>query len=71
MAETAQFNVGGQKYEVSRSLLTLYPKTMLAKSASDQWQTDRQKGKSSARQDHSSHTTDRATAVAPKDYNTT
>ena len=34
------FNVGGQKYQVSRSLLGQYPDTMLARSASEQWQTD-------------------------------
>mmetsp|Transcript_1081 Transcript_1081/g.1312 ORF Transcript_1081/g.1312 Transcript_1081/m.1312 type:complete len:229 (+) Transcript_1081:336-1022(+) len=40
MTETAQFNVGGIVYQVSRSLLQSHPDTMLAKSASDQWQED-------------------------------
>lgn len=38
--ETVKFNVGGQHYEVSRSFLSLHPNTMLAKSASEQWQRD-------------------------------
>jgi hypothetical protein len=40
MTDIAKFNVGGQHYEVSRSLLQSHPDTMLAKSASDQWQED-------------------------------
>lgn len=35
--KTVQFNVGGRIYEVSRSLLELYPHTMLARSASTIW----------------------------------
>jgi hypothetical protein len=34
--EIVTFNVGGTRYEVSRSLLDLHPNTMLAKSASEQ-----------------------------------
>ena len=40
MAETVKFNVGGQVYQVSRSLLEMYPDSMLATSASDKWQTE-------------------------------
>jgi len=40
MTDIAKFNIGGQRYEVSRSLLESHPDTMLAKSASDQWQKD-------------------------------
>ncbi len=41
MTETITFNVGGHKYEVSKSLFELqYPYSMLAKSASDQWHED-------------------------------
>ena len=40
MAQTVKFNVGGQKYEVSRSLLAMHTNTMLAKSVSNQWQED-------------------------------
>ena len=40
MSEIAKFNIGGHRYEVSRSLLQSHPDTMLAKSASDQWQKD-------------------------------
>jgi len=36
MTDIAKFTVGGQRYEVSRSLLHSHPGTMLAKSASDQ-----------------------------------
>jgi len=39
MTDIAKFNIGGQRYEVSRSLLESHD-TMLAKSASDQWQKD-------------------------------
>jgi hypothetical protein len=35
--ERIVFNVGGVKYEVSRSLLDMYPDTMLARSASKEW----------------------------------
>ena len=40
MTDIAKFNIGGHRYEVSRSLLESHPDTMLAKSASDQWQED-------------------------------
>jgi hypothetical protein len=35
-----KFNVGGHRYEVSRSLLNSYPDTMLAKSATEHWHKD-------------------------------
>ena len=35
-----KFNVGGVRYEVSQSLLDANPNTMLAKSASKQWNED-------------------------------
>jgi hypothetical protein len=38
--DVVKFNVGGQKFDCARSLLSLYPDTMIAKSASDQWQID-------------------------------
>ena len=34
------FNVGGSTYQVSRSLLSLYPTTMLSRIASEQWHKD-------------------------------
>jgi K+ channel tetramerisation domain. len=34
------FNVGGTRYQVSRSLLDQFPNSMLSKSASEQWQKD-------------------------------
>jgi hypothetical protein len=34
------FNVGGTRYQVSRSLLNQFPKSMLCKSASEQWRQD-------------------------------
>ncbi len=40
MTQRVKFNVGGQKYEVSTTLLAMYPNTILAKSASDQWQEE-------------------------------
>ena len=40
MAQTIKFNVGSQKYEVSRSLLAIHTNIMLAKSVSNQWQED-------------------------------
>mmetsp|Transcript_13886 Transcript_13886/g.19007 ORF Transcript_13886/g.19007 Transcript_13886/m.19007 type:complete len:206 (-) Transcript_13886:396-1013(-) len=43
MAETCRFNVGGSKYEVSRSLLEQHPNTMLARISSEQWQKDPEK----------------------------
>ena len=38
MTETVTFNIGGQRFEVSKSLLDMHPNTMLAKISSDQWQ---------------------------------
>ena len=35
-----KFNVGGVRYEVSQSLLDSYPDSMLAQSASENWQKD-------------------------------
>ena len=35
--ETVCFNVGGQKFEIARSTLNLYPETMLARAASKEW----------------------------------
>ncbi len=40
MAEVVKFDIGGQLYKVSRSLLDKHPESMLAKSASEQWQED-------------------------------
>ena len=40
MTEVVKFNIGGQRYEVSRSLLDKHPDSMLSKSASEQWQED-------------------------------
>jgi hypothetical protein len=40
MAKTVCFNVGGRRYEVSCSLLEKNPNTMLAQSASEQWQVN-------------------------------
>ena len=40
MTEVIKFNIGGQRYEVSRSLLDKHPESMLARSASEQWQED-------------------------------
>jgi hypothetical protein len=37
---TVKFNIGGLRYEVSRSLLERHSESMLAKIASDQWQED-------------------------------
>ena len=37
---TVYFDVGGTKYRVSRSLIEIYPKTMLARLVSDTWQED-------------------------------
>lgn len=37
---TVSFDVGGTKYRVSRSLIEIYPKTMLARLVSDTWQKD-------------------------------
>ena len=41
-ATTVQFNVGGQLYQVARSLLEQYPSTMLYCDAAERWQTDSQ-----------------------------
>ena len=38
--EVIKFNIGGQRFEVSRSLLDKHPDSMLARSASEQWQED-------------------------------
>ena len=38
--ETVTFNVGGQKYEISRSQFDKYPDSMLAKTVSDRWLQD-------------------------------
>jgi hypothetical protein len=40
MTDTAQFNIGGKPYKVSRSLLESHPNTMLANIASEKWQED-------------------------------
>jgi hypothetical protein len=40
MQETVQFNVCGRGYTISRSLLKLYPDSLLAMSASKSWQED-------------------------------
>ncbi|CAB9519416.1 PotAssium voltage-gated channel [Seminavis robusta] len=40
--KTAELNVGGSKYEVSRSLIEQYPDTMLARLVSETWQRDEQ-----------------------------
>jgi hypothetical protein len=37
---TVKFNVGGLRYEVSRSLLEMHSESMLTKIASDQWQEE-------------------------------
>ena len=34
------FNVGGTRYEVARSLIEMHPDTMLARMVSEQWQAD-------------------------------
>ena len=38
LPKTIHFNVGGTKYEVSKSLIETYPDTMLATMISDRWQ---------------------------------
>ncbi len=38
--ETIKFNVGGQCYEISRSLLDQHPHSMITKSASEKWLED-------------------------------
>ena len=38
--QTITFNIGGQRYEISRSLLDQFPETMLTKSASEEWLKD-------------------------------
>jgi hypothetical protein len=37
MTDPIKFNVGGTRYEVSQSLIDSFPNTLLAKSASKQW----------------------------------
>lgn len=47
MVEPSQhilFNVGGHKYEVSRSLLNMHPNTMLARIASKEWNSEKNDG---------------------------
>ncbi len=39
--QTIKFNVGGQIYEITRSLLDMYPNTILSKLVSDQWMQQR------------------------------
>ena len=47
--ETIKFNIGGTRYEVSRSLLEQHPDTMMARMASKDWQAgDNIKGDSSS-----------------------
>jgi hypothetical protein len=36
--QTVTFNVGGEKFQVARSLLDFYPDSVLAKSISERWQ---------------------------------
>jgi len=40
MTEVIKFNIGGQRYEVSRSLLDKHPDSMLARISAQQWQED-------------------------------
>jgi hypothetical protein len=40
MTEIVQFNIGGKLYQISKSLLEMHSNTMLAKSASVNWQKD-------------------------------
>jgi hypothetical protein len=40
MANVVRFDVGGRQYKVSCSLLEMHPNTMLARSASEQWQAN-------------------------------
>lgn len=40
MIKTVTFNIGGQRFEVSKSLLDMHPNTILAKMSSKQWQED-------------------------------
>ncbi len=40
MAELVKFNIGGQRYEVFRSLLDKHPNSMLSKRASKQLQVN-------------------------------
>lgn len=42
-SETVHFNVGGTKYEVVRSLLDMYPDTMLATLVSQRWNESNEK----------------------------
>jgi hypothetical protein len=43
--ETVTFNVGGEKFQVARSLLDFYPDSVLAKSISERWQQPDQDAK--------------------------
>ena len=36
--QTVTFNVGGEKFQLARSLLDFYPDSVLAKSISERWQ---------------------------------
>jgi hypothetical protein len=38
--QTVKFNFSGEKFELSRSLLDMYPNTVLGKSASERWLKD-------------------------------
>jgi hypothetical protein len=40
MTELVKFNIGGKLYQISKSLLEMHSNTMLAKSASENWQKD-------------------------------
>eukprot|EP00957_Ditylum_brightwellii_P209293 15361122-Ditylum_brightwellii.AAC.1 len=40
MTDICCFNVGGHKYDASRSLLKQHPNTMLARISLEQWQKD-------------------------------
>eukprot|EP00957_Ditylum_brightwellii_P084013 6386462-Ditylum_brightwellii.AAC.1 len=40
MTDICCFNIGGHKYQVSRSLLKQHPNTMLARISSEVWQKD-------------------------------
>ncbi len=40
MSDIVKFNIGGQRHDVSRSLLEMHPESMLAKTTSTQWQKD-------------------------------
>ena len=40
MPDIVKFNVGGKRYEVARSLISMYPKSLLAKAAFSPWNQD-------------------------------